>query len=76
MYFQTQFRNVALTNPVSCTILTYSHFYTNKIFYKYNVLLILSAIIVIFISPYLNILLLLNTSKHRTRPGFESIFNN
>ena len=71
MYFQTQIRNVALTTAVSCAVLGYSRYYRNKNFYKYNVLLILAAVLVIFISAYLNMLLLLNTNKDRIRPGFE-----
>ena len=71
MYFQTQIRNVALTTAVSCAILTYSRYYRNKNFYKYNITLILAAVLVIFISAYLNLLLLLNTNKDRIRPGFE-----
>lgn len=71
MYFQTQIRNVALTTAVSCAILGYSRYYRNKNFYKYNIILILAAVLVIFISAYLNFLLLLNTNKDRTRPGFE-----
>jgi hypothetical protein len=61
----------ALTSDVSCAILTYSRYYKDKNFYKYNIILILSAICVVSIYAYLNFILLLNTNKDRTRLGFE-----
>lgn len=75
MYFQTSIRNVALTTAVSCAILGYSRFYRGREFYMYNNLLIFASILVISVSSYLNILLMQNVNKNKTRSGFTYLSN-
>ena len=75
MYFQTSIRNVALTTAVSCAILGYSRFYRGRDFYMYNNLLIFASILVISVSSYLNILLMQNVNKNKTRSEFTYLSN-
>tara|TARA_B100001778_G_C18594922_1_gene634182 strand:- start:2060 stop:2455 length:396 start_codon:yes stop_codon:yes gene_type:complete len=75
LYFQTTIRNVALTTAVSIAVLGYSRYYRGKNYTTYNILLVLSSLILLSISFFLNISLLKIINRHNNSNTYISIFN-
>ena len=72
LYFQTTFRNVALTTAVSIAVLGYSRYYRGKSYTTYNILLILASLI-LSISFFINTSLLRIVNRHSNTNTYISL---
>ncbi len=73
LYFQTTFRNVALTTAVSIAVLGYSRYYRGKSYTTYNILLILASLILLSISFFINTSLLRIVNRHSNTNTYISL---